>query len=76
MDVVWFGAQSTTGNYFCKGIGLPRHHGTFLSLGSWFLDLWENSLFQERILFREQEGSPDPFLGCLVSVERWDELGL
>lgn len=34
MDVVWFGAQSTTGSYFCKGIGLPRHHGAFLSLGS------------------------------------------
>lgn len=27
MDVVWFGAQSTTGSYFCKGIGLPRHRG-------------------------------------------------
>lgn len=69
MDVGWFGAQSTTGSYFCKGIGLPRYHGAFVNLGSWFLDLWENSLSQERIIFREQEGSPDLFLGCLVGAE-------
>lgn len=64
MDVVWFCAQSTTGSYFYKGIGLPRHREAFLSLASWFLDLWENSLSQESIIFREQEGSPNLFLGC------------
>lgn len=83
MDMVWFGAQCSSRSYFCKGIGLLRHHGAFLSLSSRFFDLWENSLSQEKIIFRVQEGSPSLFSGVSgscgyfqVGAELCDELGL
>lgn len=40
MNVVWFVAQGSSGDYFCKGIGMPKHHGAFLILSCRFPDLW------------------------------------
>lgn len=56
----WFGAQGSSGSYFCNGIGMSRLHGAFSKVFYRFSD----SLSQERLISREQEGNPGLFLEC------------